>query len=80
MSVRLEGEVIHLDGACGLADAEQLLALLQSSPGRTVDLSQAGCLHAVVFQLLLAFRPPSAGAVGDAVLGGWIMRALGHDG
>jgi hypothetical protein len=76
MSVRLEGDIIHLDGACGVADAEPLLTLLQSAPGRGVDLSRAGHLHAAVFQLLLAFRPPCTGAIADSFLGAWLMPAL----
>jgi len=80
MSVRLEDNVIHLDGACGVADAEPLLALLQSSPGRSVDLSDAGHLHAAVFQLLLAFRPPCTGAIADSFFGAWLMPALAREG
>src|ERR1700677_3009635 len=76
MSVRLNDNVIHLDGGCGIADVEPLLALLQSPPGRTVDLSDAGHLHAAVFQLLLAFRPPCTGLSADPFLATWLMPAL----
>lgn len=76
MSVRLEDNVIHLEGSCGIADVEPLLALLQSPPRRGVNLSDAVHLHAAVFQLLLAFRPASVGKVVDPFLGSWVMPAL----
>jgi hypothetical protein len=76
MSVRLEDDVIHLNGSCGIADVEPLLALLQSPPGRCVDLSDVGHLHAAVFQLLLAFRPALTGMVADQFLGTWVMPAI----
>ena len=76
MSVRLKDDVIHLDGSCGIADVEPLLALLQSPPARGVDLSNAGHLHATVFQLLLAFQPPCAGPIKDPFVATWLMPAL----
>ena len=76
MSVRLEDNVIHLNGSCGIADVEPLLVLLQSPPGRAVDLSDAGHLHAAVFQLLLAFRPPCTGHSAESFLAAWLMPAL----
>lgn len=62
MSVRLDGEVIRLEGVCPLEEAEVLVRLLQQAPGRAVDLSGARQLHAAVVQALLALAPPCAAA------------------
>ena len=75
MSVVLEGETICLRGECGVEDAEPLLALLQGG-GRAVDLGGAGPLHAAVFQLLLAFRPPLAAPPADPFAATWLMPLL----
>jgi hypothetical protein len=76
MSVAVEGEVVYLRGECRVEDAEPLLALLQSAPGRLVDLSGTGHLHAAVVQLLLAFRPPLAGPAADDFTARWLMPLL----
>ncbi len=65
MSVALRSNVIFLEGQCRVEDAEPLLDFLQANPGMAVDLTKAGHLHAAVFQILLAFRPPVAGPAAD---------------
>lgn len=76
MSVNLDGNNIHLSGACPVEDAETLLALLQFGPGRVVDLSATGHLHAAVLQVLLAFRPPVSGASADPFVAAWLAPFL----
>ena len=76
MSVRLDGNVILLEGPCRVEDAEPLLGLLQDGRERTVDLTDAEHLHAAVLQILMALRPAIQGAARDAFLQDWIVPAL----
>jgi hypothetical protein len=54
-----------------------LLALLTGGPGRTVDLTMAGPLHAAVVQALLALRPPLVGSPDDTFTARWLAPLLG---
>jgi hypothetical protein len=76
MSVRLDGNVIILEGPCRVDDAEPLLAWLQANRGRIVDLAGAEHLHAAVLQVLMALRPAIRGEAKDAFLRDWITPAL----
>jgi hypothetical protein len=76
MSVRLDGNVIILEGPCRVEDAEPLLGWLQANRGRMVDLAGAEHLHAAVLQVLMALRPRIRGTAGDAFLRDWITPAL----
>ena len=76
MSVRLDGRVIRLDGACRVEDAEPLLAMLQADPGREVDLAQAHSLHTAVTQILLGLRPAIIGTMADPFTARWLMPLL----
>ena len=76
MSVRLEGNVILLEGPCRVEDAEPLLGWLQADRGRIVDLTEAEHLHAAVLQTLMALRPALRGTAKDAFLRDWIASAL----
>lgn len=68
MSVRVDGEGIHLIGRCLAEDAETLLVALQEVPGRTVNLAGAQRLHLAVAQVLLAVRPTIRGVPDNAFL------------
>ena len=76
MSVRLDGNVIILEGQCRVEDAEPLLGWLQTDRGRTVDLTDAEHLHAAVLQVLMALQPAVRGTARDAFLRDWITPAL----
>jgi hypothetical protein len=76
MSVRLDGNVIILEGPCRVEDAEPLLGWLQADRGRMVDLAGAEHLHAAVLQVLMALRPAIQGEAKDAFLRDWIAPAL----
>jgi hypothetical protein len=76
MSVRLDGNVVVLEGPCRVEDAEPLLGWLQADRGRMVDLAGAEHLHAAVLQVLMALRPTIRGTAGDAFLRDWITPAL----
>lgn len=76
MSVRLEGNVILLEGMCRVEDAEPLLGWLQAEQTRIVDLTQAEHLHAAVLQVLMALRPALRGPCRDRFIQEWITPAL----
>ena len=76
MSVRLDGDVIILEGSCRVEDAEPLLGWLQADRGRMVDLAGAEHLHAAVLQVLMALRPTIRGTAEDTFLRDWITPAL----
>ncbi|WP_201833884.1 hypothetical protein [Microvirga zambiensis] len=78
MSVRLDGNVIILEGACRVEDAEPLLGWLQADRDRMVDLSNAEHLHAAVLQVLMALRPAVSGPAKDPFFRDWISPALGE--
>jgi len=76
MSVRLDGNVVVLEGTCRVEDAEPLLAWLQADRARTVDVTEAEHLHGAVLQVLMALRPDIRGTAKDAFLRDWITPAL----
>ncbi len=76
MSVRLDGEIIRLEGRCHVEDAEPLLVLLQADGTRTVDLAGSEMLHTAIVQLILAFRPPLAGTSAEAFIRDWVLPAV----
>lgn len=75
MSVRLDGELIHLEGDSPVADAEALVGLLQRG-ARRVDVSACRQMHAAVLQALLAFRPAMQGRLEDSFLSQVLDEAL----
>ena len=76
MSVRLDGNIVFLEGACRVEDAEALFGLLQAGRERAVNLTDAEHLHAAVLQILMALRPAIQGTAGDAFLRDWIAPTL----
>lgn len=68
MTMRLDGEVIRLEGDCHVEQAEQLVVWLQQAPGRSVDISACRHLHSAVVQVLLSFAPRVAGTPSDPFL------------
>lgn len=77
MSVELVGAVVVLSGPGRVEDAEPLAALLLADRTRAVDLTASGPLHAAVFQVLLALRPPVIGPAGDPFVATWLMSLFG---
>ncbi|WP_262030998.1 hypothetical protein [Microvirga sp. Mcv34] len=76
MSVRLDGDVIWLEGQCRVEDAEPLLAWLQANRNRIVDLTNAEHLHGAVFQILMALKPAIRGEGTNAFLKDWLAPIL----
>lgn len=76
MSVSLVEDVIRLEGACHVEDAEPLLRLLRADPSRKVDLGAAHQLHTAVAQVLLALRPTLVGPAGDPFFERWLRPTL----
>lgn len=76
MSVRMDGDIIRLEGDCRVEDAEALLSALQSVSRPTVELSACKSLHTAVAQVLLALRPSFAGQPQGALARDQILPAL----
>ena len=76
MSARLDGNIILLEGQCRVEDAEPLLGWLQADSSRVVDLTNAEHLHAAVFQILMALRPPIREGEKDAFVHDWLIPIL----
>jgi hypothetical protein len=68
MTVRIEQDVIHLEGQCRVEEAEALLVAFQEGGARIVDVGQLGRLHLSLVQILLAWRPEIRGVPGDPFL------------
>jgi hypothetical protein len=80
MSVRLNGNVIVLEGQCRVEDAEPLLGWLQADGSRIVDIAAADHLHTAVVQVLMALRPGIRGTGNDVFVRDWIVPALTKSG
>ena len=76
MGVRLDGDIIRLEGDCAVDEAEVLLTLLQTAPARMVDLSLCRHPHAAVVQVLLGFAGGVRGVNEDAFIERWLTPAL----
>jgi len=79
MSVRLDGNIIRLEGRCHVEDAEPLLVLLQAEPGRIVDCFEAETLHTAVIQVLIALGPSVQGETRDGFLRRWVAPVFAKE-
>ena len=61
MIVPLADGTISLEGSCPVEDSATLHERLIENPQTTVDWSKCDSMHAAVFQVLLAVRPPMRG-------------------
>lgn len=80
MSVRLDGDIIRLEGACGVEEAERFLVLLQEAPGRRVDLTGVDNLHTALVQIIMALSPQLSGECGDVFVRKWVIPHLAAPG
>ena len=80
MSVRLDGDIIRLEGRCHVEDAEPFLLLLQAESSRRLDLSQAESIHTAIIQILLAWAPQLIGDCGDYFVRDWVIPLLADRG
>lgn len=76
MTVRIDGDTIHLEGHCRIEEAETLLVALQEDGDRRVELGQLGRLHFALAQILLAIRPKVQGVPTDPFLRNWLLPLL----
>ena len=76
MTVLLDAETIVLRGACGVEEADTLLALIQQHEGFPVDLSKAAQVHTALWQVIIALQPPVTGEPADDFTRSWLMPAL----
>ena len=76
MTIRIEDEVAHLEGACGVAEAETLFASL--SAGRVLYADLSGCceLHSAVAQALLRSGVVLRGRPRDPFVRDFVAPAL----
>jgi len=72
LPINIQQDRIVLSGDCPIEEAEILLNL----PDLPVDLSQAGHLHAAVFQALLARGARAIGPAGDQFVERWLRPLL----
>ncbi|OYX14935.1 MAG: hypothetical protein B7Z15_02245 [Rhizobiales bacterium 32-66-8] len=69
MTVRTDSDgIIHLEGLCGIDDAEPLLLSLLASPSRRVAWSLCEHAHMAIIQLLLLAQPSMEGPAMSAFL------------
>lgn len=68
--------MVHLEGDCGVEDAEALVAALAAAPNARVHLSQCRQLHGAVVQALLVFGPEILGSSPDSFLTAFVAPAL----
>lgn len=76
MTLRLDGDTLHLEGDCGSEEAEPLLALLLEQPSRGIALGGARALHTALVQVLLALRPRLVEMPDEPFLRRWIAPVL----
>lgn len=75
MSVRVEGDTVHLAGRCLAEDAEALLVALQEG-AQIVDLAKVQRMHLAVAQVLLSARPAVQGSPDNAFLARYFVNLL----
>lgn len=73
MSVRLEGDLIFLEGRCTAEESEILLIALRDRPGLAIDASGLTRAHLAVVQVLLALKPEIRLPPADRILAEIIM-------
>jgi hypothetical protein len=76
MSVRIERDVIYLEGDCGVEDAEPLASALDGGIDRRVNVLLCRHLHSAVVQALLAFRCSLEGEPPEGFLTRFVLPAL----
>lgn len=76
MTVVVQDNVIEIDGAGRVEDAEVLVVAVQNEPRGKVDLSGCTDLHAAVLQVLLVFRPEIIGLKENLALAEWLSPLL----
>jgi hypothetical protein len=76
MTVRCEDDVVFLEGACPVEDAESLLVLFQQQPDRQIDLSQCVRAHSAVVQVLLVAQPRLHGTGAKGFVQQWIVPLI----
>lgn len=62
MPLELTTDCARLSGPCDIAEAEHLLDWFKTQGNPVVDVSDAGHVHAAIFQLVLHLRPQLIGA------------------
>lgn len=80
MPIAFNGQVIEMEGACTIEEADALLAFLERTPGAKVSLRGCEHLHTALLQILVARRVPLTGEVYSPFLWKWIAPLLARDG
>lgn len=79
MTVRVEGQTIHLEGRCRLEEAEQLLALFVQNPDHRVAIGASTSLHTAIVQILLAAKPMVLGRPANSFLSRFLSPVLENE-
>ena len=66
--IRIDGTIVHLEGACPVEEAETLLEALQGGEMTGLHLGACQSLHTAVFQLVRACGLPVVAAPADPVI------------
>jgi hypothetical protein len=76
MTIRFEGDIVLLEGSCGVDEAEPLFAALAAGRARVAELSACRDLHAAVAQALISFDVAILGVSTDPFLRDFVAPAL----
>nr|WP_295107593.1 hypothetical protein [uncultured Caulobacter sp.] len=79
MSLRLEGDVVLIEGHGRVEDAETLVGFAQGQNRVVLDLSACESLHGAVVQAILAFECVVVGQPTDAFLRDLLAPALARN-
>ena len=78
--IRIDGTILHLQGACAVEEAETLLEALQGGAVTGLHLGACQSLHTAVFQLVRACGLPVVAAPADPVLAALLPAPAGAGG
>ena len=73
--IRRAAEIIHLEEACPVEDAELLLQHIQEG-GTVIDWSACTLLHSACLQVMLAAKIPVRGTPKNPALARWVAPKL----
>jgi hypothetical protein len=80
MTVRRDGEIIRLEGECGVEDAETLVSLLRDAETPIVDMGSCRQVHTAVVQALLSHGARVSGESGEPFIRDFVLPQFPHPG
>lgn len=76
MSIRYDGDTIHMEGICAVDEADALLKFLEEHKCPRVSVSQCQHMHTALLQLLLSYRVVLEGEAFNPFIWRWVVPAL----